>query len=244
MSNKRIDLSGEFIFDFVDEDSSVRDCSLQPNDYSNCDSLAICEFDNMLRLPKFVTKCVAVGIKPICGVRFILKTPEDCFVDNLRILCYAEDEEGTTELETLYNRSIFDCLKYEDLCRFSKNIQVGLDITDNESNMLSIENIIKTVFIPDFILINENQHHFECWEKCQRFLELKSILICGGDFFRGLSDDDEIVITKDYAAFGYKAYEYVIENPRKIADRISGNYKFNVSLIEKIIARKEWNSRR
>ena len=30
-------------------------------------------------------------------------------------------------------------------------------------------------------------------------------------------------VVKDFAAYGEKAYEYVIGNPRKIADRITGN---------------------
>ena len=52
------------------------------------------------------------------------------------------------------------------------------------------------------------------------------------------SVDDEIIIKEDFAPYGDKAYEYVIENPRKIADRISGNYKFDISLIEEIEERR------
>lgn len=43
----------------------------------------------------------------------------------------------------------------------------------------------------------------------------------------------------NFAFLGDKAYEYVIENPQKIAERISGNYRFDVSLIEKIAEEKE-----
>ena len=58
--------------------------------------------------------------------------------------------------------------------------------------------------------------------------------ISKGDIIVNKSVDDEIIIKEDFAPYGDKAYEYVIENPRKIADRISGNYKFDIALIESI----------
>ena len=78
------------------------------------------------------------------------------------------------------------------------------------------------------------QHRFRCWNTFQKFLEEKNIPICGGGVPVDCSVDDEIIIKEDFAPYGDKAYEYVIENPRKIADRISGNYKFDIALIESI----------
>ena len=87
MSNKRIELSGTFYVGVADENSSETDYNSKSQDYSKCDVLAHCEYNNMSKLPKFVTKCMALGIKPICGVSFFLKTPEDCLTDNLTIVC-------------------------------------------------------------------------------------------------------------------------------------------------------------
>ena len=110
----------------------------------------------------------------------------------------------------------------------------------DEIEMLAIENILETVFVPDFVLIDLNQNSFRSWKRCQKFLEDNNVLICGSSFpmSRSLSDEE---VLEDFDFLGDKAYEYVIENPWKIADRISGNYKFDVSLIEEIEdKREEW----
>ena len=234
MSNKRIELSGTFYVGVADENSSETDYNSKSQDYSNCDVLAHCEYNNMSKLPKFVTKCMALGIKPLCGVSFFLKTPEDCLTDNLTIVCYAEDEEGTSELEHLYSCSELGRIKYEDFRKYSNRLQVGLNVIFSEADMIAIENILETVFIPDFVIIDMEQNRFRAWQTFQRILEEKNILICGGGFPVDCSIDDEIILTEDFDFLGEKAYEYVVENPRKIADRISGNYKFDIALIESI----------
>lgn len=233
MSNKRIDLWRVSLSNIIDENSPIEN-------YSDYDTLVWCEFDEMYHLPKFVTRCMAGGIKPVCGVAFKLKTPEACLTDALCVVCYAEDEEGTSELEFLYSRCDEDGIKYEDFCKFSNHLQVGLDLILDEIEMLAIESILETVFVPDFVLIDLNQNSFRSWKKCQKFLEDNNVLICGSSFpmSRSLSDEE---VLEDFDFLGDKAYEYVIENPRKIADRISGNYKFDVSLIEEIEdKREEW----
>ena len=83
------------------------------------------------------------------------------------------------------------------------------------------------------MLIDINQGSFRSWEKCRRKLEDKGVLICGSGFPMSCTIDDETVL-EDFDFLGNRAYEYVIENPRKIADRISGNYKFDIALIGKI----------
>ncbi len=234
MSNKRIELSGTFYVGIADENSLETDCNSKSQDYSKCDTLAHCEYNNMSKLPKFVAKCMALGIKPLCGVTFFLKTPKDCLTDNLTIVCYAEDEEGTSDLEHLYSCSDLGWIKYEDFRRYSNHLQVGLNIIFSEAEMIAIENILETVFVPDFVIVDMEQHIYRSWTTCQKILEAKNVLICGGGFPIDCSIDDEIIIAEDFDFLGDKAYEYVIENPRKIADRISGNYKFDIALIESI----------
>ena len=233
MSNKRIELSGTFYVGIVEENIQETD-DYQPQDYSKCDTLAHCEYNNMSKLPRFVAKCMALGIKPLCGVSFFLKTPEDCLTDSLTIVCYAEDEEGTLDLEHLYSCSELGWVKYEDFRKYSNHLQVGLNVIFSEVDMIAIENILETVFIPDFVIIDMEQNRFRAWQTFQRILEEKNIPICGGGFPVDCSVDDEIILTEDFDFLGEKAYEYVVENPRKIADRISGNYKFDIALIESI----------
>lgn len=233
MSNKRLDLWRISAFNIINENIPIEN-------YSDYDTLAWCDFDNMYHLPKFVTRCIAGGIKPLCGVAFKLKTPEDCLTDSLCVVCYAEDEGGCEELQFLYSRSDGDAIKYEDFCKFSNHLQIGLDLILDEIEMLAIENILETVFVPDFVLIDLNQNSFRSWKRCQKILEDNNVLICGSSFpmSRTLSDEE---VLEDFDFLGEKAYEYVIENPWKIADRISGNYKFDVSLIEEIEdKREEW----
>lgn len=233
MSNKRLDLWRISAFNIINEHTPIEN-------YSNYEALAWCDFDNMYHLPKFVTRCIAGGIKPLCGVAFKLKTPETCLTDALCVVCYAEDYEGCEELQFLYSRSDDGEINYEDFCKFSNHLQVGLDLILDEIEMLAIENILETVFVPDFVLIDLNQNSFRSWKRCQKFLEDNNVLICGSSFpmSRSLSDEE---VLEDFDFLGDKAYEYVIENPWKIADRISGNYKFDVSLIEEIEdKREEW----
>jgi hypothetical protein len=166
-------------------------------------------------------------------VAFKLKTPETCLTDALCVVCYAEDNEGCEELQFLYSRSDDGEINYEDFCKFSNHLQVGLDLILDEIEMFAIESILETVFVPDFVLIDLNQNSFRSWKRCQKFLEDNNVLICGSSFpmSRSLSDEE---VLEDFDFLGDKAYVYVIENPWKIADRISGNYKFDVSLIEEI----------
>ena len=58
-------------------------------------------------------------------------------------------------------------------------------------------------------------------------LDAAGIPVCGCNFSmnRNFSDED---ILKKFAFLGYKAQECVIDNPRKIADRITSDYKFDV----------------
>lgn len=226
MSNKRIDLWDTSFTNFSDFDES----SHKLNEY---DMLVSCDYNDMYKLPKFATKCLAHNIKPLCGVRFGLETPEDCLTDVLHLICYAEDEDGCEELQFLYSRSDNGRIKYEDFCKFSNHLQVGLDIILGEVDMIIIDNILEYVFIPDFVLIDMNQDSFRSWKPCQKKLEDKGIIICGGAFLMSPKLADETVL-KDFEFLGDKAYEYVIENPRKIADRITGNLKFDVALITKI----------
>ena len=232
MSNKRIDLwSTSF--------SSIAYITTSHTDFSKYDTLVWCEFDDMYKLPKFVSKCLEYDIKPICGVTFRLKTPDKCLISEIVAKCYAMDEEGTSELEFLYSRGEDGLIEYKDFCLFSKHLQVGIDLILGEIEMLAMENILETVFVPDFVIIDENQGSFRSWKKCQKILGDKNVLICGGGFNMYKSMDDETVLD-DFNFLGDKAYEYVIENPGRIADRISGNYRFDVSLIEKIEEEKKW----
>ena len=226
MSNKRIDLWGISFDNFLDWDASS-------NAFEKYDTLVWCEFDDMYYFPEFSMKCIANEIKPLCGLRFRLHTPEDCLVDEINIICYAEDEEGCEELQFLYCRCNGGELKYEDFCKFSNHLQVGLDLVLAEVDMLIIDNILEFVLVPDFVLIDLNQYIFRCWEKCRKILEEKNILICGSGFPMSYELEDENVLS-DFFFLGDKAYEYVIENPQKIADRITGNYNFDISLIKKI----------
>lgn len=234
MSNKRLDLWRISVVNIINENTPIENY----NDYK---ALAWCDFDNMYHLPKFVTRCIAGGIKPLCGVAFKLKTPITCLTDSLCVVCYAEDEEGCEELQFLYSRSD-GAIEYEDFCNFSNHLQVGLDLILDEIEMLAIENILETVFVPDFVLIDLNQNSFRSWKRCQKVFEDNNVLICGSSFPMSHSLSDEEVL-EDFDFLGEKAYEYVIENPRKIADRISGNYKFDVSLIEEIEDKREKWSR-
>lgn len=230
MSNKRLDLWRISVVNIINENTPIEN-------YNDYNALAWCDFDNMYHLPKFVTRCIAGGIKPLCGVAFKLKTPITCLTDALCVFCYAEDEEGCEELQFLYSRSDGE-IEYEDFCKFSNHLQVGLDLILDEIEMLAIENILETVFVPDFVLIDLNQNSFRSWKRCQNILENNNVLICGSSFpmSRSLSDEE---VLEDFDFLGEKAYEYVIENPRKIADRISGNYKFDISLIEEIEDKRE-----
>ena len=230
MSYKRIELSGTVHVGFADE-NLFEDNERKPWDYSKCDVLALCEFDTMNRLPRFVTSCMTYGIKPLCGVSFLLETPENCLTRLINIVCYAENEHGTEELEFLCYQSNDGEIKYEDFCNHSKHLQVGLNLIFDESSMLAIESILSIGFTPDFIVISEEQCGYRSWKACEKIFEERNIPICGGGFLVECNIDDEIIITEDFASYGDKAYEYVIENPRKIADRISGNYKFNIPLI-------------
>ena len=213
MSNKRIDLWGTSFDNFFHLDESS-------HTFEKYDILVSCDYNDMYKLPKFATKCLAHNIKPLCGVSFRLETPEDCLTDALNIVCYPEDEEGCEELQFLY-------------CRSNGGIVIGLDIIFGEVDTIIIDNIIEYVFVPDFVLIDINQGSFRSWEKCRRKLEDKGVLICGSGFPMSCTLDDETVL-EDFDFLGNRAYEYVIENPRKIADRISGNYNFDISLIGKI----------
>ncbi len=233
MSNKRIELSGTVHVRFADE-NLFEDNERNSWDYSKCDVLALCEYNTMNRLPRFVTRCITCGIKPLCGVSFHLETPENCLTRLISIVCYAENEYGTEELEYLCYHCDDGEIKYEDFCNHSKHLQVGLSLIFDEASMLAIENIFDTVFIPDFIVIAAEQCGYRSWKICEKFFEERSIPVCGGAFIMDCSVDDEIIIKEDFAPYGDKAYEYVIENPRKIADRISGNYKFDIALIESI----------
>ena len=136
MSNKRIDLWGTSVGNFFDWNDSS-------NVFEKNDVLGYCNYNDMYRLPKFVTKCIANNIKPLCGVSFNLATPEDCLTDSLHIICYAEDEEGCEELQFLYSRCNGGELKYEDFCKFSNHLQVGLDLIFAEVDMIIINNILE-----------------------------------------------------------------------------------------------------
>ena len=50
MSNKRIELSGTFYVGIADENVQETD-DYQTQDYSKCDTLAHCEYNNMSKLP-------------------------------------------------------------------------------------------------------------------------------------------------------------------------------------------------
>ncbi len=239
MSNKRIELSGTVHVRFADE-NLFEDNERELWDYSKCDVLALCEYNTMNRLPRFVTRCMTYGIKPLCGVSFLLETPENCLTRLINIVCYAENEHGTEELEYLCYHCDDGEIKYEDFCKHSKHLQVGLSIIYDESCMIAIENILNTVFIPDFVVIDEEQYGYRSWKICEKIFQERNILICGSAFSVDCRIDDEIIIKEDFAPYGEKAYEYVIENPRKIADRISGNYKFNIPLIEEIYKLKNY----
>ncbi len=226
MSNKRINLRETSCFDFIDD-------GLPIEAFSEYDTLVWCDFGDMYYLPMFVTRCMLGGIKPICGMSFRLKTPEDCLTDSLLINCFAQDEEGCAELQFLYSRSDVNEINYEDFYKFSNHLQVGLDIALDEVDMIAIENILETVLIPDFVIIDSNQDMFRSWKRCQKILESKNILICGGSYTMNKNIDDSQIL-EDFNFLGDKAYEYVIENPQKICDKISGNYNFDISLIERI----------
>ncbi|MBR2954376.1 MAG: hypothetical protein IKC45_08350 [Clostridia bacterium] len=92
MSNKRIDLWNTSF-------SSIAYITTSHTDFSKYDTLVWCEFDDMYKLPKFVTKRLEYDIKPICGVTFRLKTLDKCLISEIVIKCYAMDEEGTSELD-------------------------------------------------------------------------------------------------------------------------------------------------
>lgn len=202
------------------------------------DVLTFCEFDGINCLPRFAFECMKNNIKPLCGASFILETPQECLCDEVMIRCYAEDEDGCKELLRLYNRSDKAKIKYEDFCNFSNHLQVGLDLIWDERIMLIIDNVLEYVLVPDFVLINSENYIFRCWERTRKILEDRNILICGGELWGENDEPDEEVI-KDFAAYGEKAYEYVIENPRKIADRITGDIYFNFYAIESIQFFKE-----
>lgn len=235
MSNKRIDLTRkrdsylprEYDYEIGEHYIEIENLSRTIRSY---DALALCDFDDMLDLPEFAMLCIKSGVKPLCGVSFVLETPEACLTDSVQINCYAEDEEGCNELQFLYGRSDEGMIKYKDFCKFSNHLQVGLDIIFCEVDMIIIKNIFETVFIPDFVLIDSHQCYYRSWESCRIALEGKGVLICGSNFPKSPNLTDAEIL-EDYKFIGDKAYEYVIENPRKIADRISGNYKFNIPLI-------------
>lgn len=192
-------------------------------------TLALRELADIYTMPKFTVECTKNNIKPLCAVVFALKTPEDCLVDVVEIICYPEDDDGCEELKFLCTRHRHGLISYEDFCKFSNHLQVGLSTIYDEKVLLIIDNIIEFVFVPDFVLVDNCVTSLRCWGNAQNILEKKKIMICLGDFDSQYSDEKLLEICED---FGDKAYEYLIENPRKIADKISGDIKFDVEFLE------------
>ena len=193
------------------------------------DVLALREIADMHTLPKFAFECIKHNIKPLCGVAFLIKTPKDCLIDTIEIVCYPEDDEGCDELKFLCIRSKHGVISHDDFCKFSNHIQVGINTVYDERVLLVIENVLEFVLMPDFIIIDSFVNDWRCWEHAKTLIEDKKILFCLGNFSSNKSDEE---LLEECESFGDKAYEYLVENPRKITDRISGNIKFDVAFLE------------
>lgn len=194
------------------------------------DTLVCCEFGHMRYLPKFVMRCISLGIRPLCGVGFSLETPPECKTDSIIIKCYPKDEEGCRDLELLCAYSGGD-VRYEDFLRHSEHLLVGFDLSDNEVAMLIIDNILETMRLPDFVLIDAMQVYFRSWGYCRDFLNDFNIPICGSFFsISGKLSDCEIA--ERFNVPFSSGLQYITENPRKIAERITKNYKFSIDFSE------------
>lgn len=194
------------------------------------DTLVCCEFGHMRYLPKFVMRCIRLGIRPLCGVAFELETPPECKTDSVFIKCYPKDEAGCKALELLcaYGGGT---VSYENFLRHSEHLLVGLDLIDNEASMLIIDNILETMRLPDFVLIDSRQPDFRSWGYCRDFLKALNIPICGSFF--SISDKfSDIDIVKFYNIPFSDGLRYVTENPKRIAEKITQNYKFGIDFSE------------
>lgn len=186
-------------------------------------TLAIREIANMRTLPRFVIECMKYDVKPLCAVSFMLETPKDCLVDAIEIVCYPEDSDGCDELNFLCCRSRHGFIKYEDFCKFSNHLQAGVNTSYDERILLVIDNIFKTVFVPDFLIVDFSACEQRCWEYAKIIIENNNVLICIGNYFTNQSDEE---LLNEYRCFGEDTYKYLIENPQKIADKMLGDYKF------------------
>ena len=199
------------------------------NKLGGFDTLVCCEFGHMRYLPEFVLRCIRLGIRPLCGVGFSLETPPECKIDSIIIKCYPKDEEGCRDLELLCAYSGGD-VSYEDFLRHSEHLLVGFDITDNEAAMLIIDNILETMRLPDFVLIDAMQALFRSWGYCRDFLNDYNIPICGS-FLKSKKLSDSDMAARFNVPFS-SGLQYITDNPRKIADRITQNYKFSIGFSE------------
>lgn len=221
MSEKRIDLL---------HSSFSKTVYVTEDTMKEYDILVCCEDSTMSHFPDFVSKCTSLGIKPICGVKFELETPMECLTEYIRICCYPRNEDGCRNLQILCAYADFGKIKYDVFRKFSENLIIGLDIVYGEVEMLIIDNILQSVLMPDFVLIASTQNTFRSWQGCYEMLEAAGIPVCGCNFSmnRRVPDAD---ILKRFAFLGNKAQECVIDNPRKIAERITEDYKFAVQAV-------------
>lgn len=218
MSGKRIDL----LHSTFSKSAYVSEETLK-----RYDTLVCCESSTLYHFPEFISGCISKGIRPLCGVKFELETPLGCLTEYLQICCYPKNREGCKNLQMLCAYADFGKIRYDIFRMFSENLLIGLDIVYGEVEMLIIDNILQSVLMPDFVLIASTQNTFRSWQGCYELLDAAGIPVCGCNFSmnRNFSDED---ILKKFAFLGYKAQECVIDNPRKIADRITADYKFDV----------------
>lgn len=217
MSYNRIDLYGKGYCNIFFPTGMFRLDEFKGN------TLTIREIANMHTLPRFVIECMKYNVKPLCAVSFMLNTPKECLVDAIEIVCYPVDMDGCDELNFLCCRSRRGFIEYEDFCKFSNHLQIGISTVYDGVTLLVIDNVFKTVFVPDFLIVDFSTYEQRCWQHSKNIIESNNVLICIGGYFTEQSDEE---LLKEYGGFGKDTYKYLIENPQKIADRILGNYKF------------------
>lgn len=141
-------------------------------------SVAFCDESSTNSLNMFLTICNDLGVKPMYGVRFTVKTIEDTTLETIDTICYAKNAQGIEELKTLCSLVIDSVLRAEDLWENCDNLLIGLDFSIDYSMIDIVENLLEYFLVPDFIFVGEKSFYCACWDKVFEKLIGMPVLIC------------------------------------------------------------------
>ncbi len=203
-------------------------------DKDGFDTVALCDYNSLYSWRDLRICSRNFGIRPMYGITFKVRTPKECLLESVNVICYAQNKNGEDDLFLLYHRRDVDgIIDSETFLKFKYNFIAGFDLSYNERLTLALGSVFENFLVPDFVLIDKNIQLFRCWRNAHELInKQEKVLLCatanGNDYilqdkfptelkmcFLPMIDDETML--QDFAFLGDEAEDAVITNPRRIA---------------------------